>query len=167
MSEVQEITIENVTIETLSAVKYGNLLETLTKLGVEDCWKPGTKATVMVQDAIEKLAVIKSMKEDGKTEKQIEAKLAAKEAKKEDIKKAATLKAAEKEAEVQEATVEEVKVKKLTEKQVEWNLASIEKNLANGIDSQREILLKKKAALIEIQENKDYFVEELSDEVVD
>lgn len=147
-----KITEENVTIENLGAVKYGDLKETLESLGVGQCWKPGTQRVVMVQNAIEKLAVIKAMRAEGKTQEEIDEALTVKADSKEEIAKAAKLKEAE-EAEAKQAeAVKEVEAKELTKEQVEANIVSIDKNLKNGIPAQRDILLGKKKALLSMLE---------------
>lgn len=157
MSNKETITIENATIETLGAVKYGELLETFTSLGVPECWVPGTKAVKMVQNAIEKLAVIKSMKAEGKTDDEIKESFD----KKEDDKAKEKLKETEKNAEDKaksiqaEATIKEDVKNKLSKEQIIKNIESCDANLLNGIPAQRTVLLSKKVQLEKMLESYD------------
>jgi hypothetical protein len=66
------ITKDNVDEKNLSELPYGKLKETFTDLGVESAWKPGTKAKVMIKNALDKLGIIKKMDITTESKEEIE-----------------------------------------------------------------------------------------------
>ena len=58
------ITKANVTEESLNKLPYGKLKETFEALGIPSVWKPGGKAKVMIEDALNKLSIIKELPEE-------------------------------------------------------------------------------------------------------
>ena len=150
------ITKENASLETLSNVPYSSLYETFESLGIKECWKPGTKAKVMIKEALDKIAIMKSLETNGKTDDEIKD-----EAEKEFDKQAEANKSAAEDAELIEAKkrkevelkqINKIKEMKLSPEQIEKNLALIELNLKNGVPAQRNILLNKKKVLLEMLE---------------
>lgn len=59
------LTKENANEKNLSEIPYGKLKETFEALGIPSIWKPGTKSKTMVKNALNKLAIIKSLEEKG------------------------------------------------------------------------------------------------------
>lgn len=153
MSEKLEVK-QPATLESLKQVKYQDLKETFTILGVPEAWKPGSKASKMIADALEKLAIIRDLKTKGLEGEQLEA---AKQ-KQLEINESNVNDAIEEEAEQaiqkieseKKSYKEEVESMNLSKDQIENALVNINLNLKQGLPTHRAILLKKKAVLEEI-----------------
>lgn len=161
------------TEESLNAVKYQDLLATFTKLGVPEAWKGGEAKEKMIKKALEKLALIKKLVQEGNKEEDIPAILVAREEKKktvveglketasnmvEQVKEALSSKDNEentdeaKEEAVKEApkdtsVQDKIEAMNLTKVQLESSLNNINVNLKKGIPTHREILVAKKNAI--------------------
>lgn len=159
VNETKLEVVQPATLESLKAVKYQNLKETFTILGVPSAWKPGSKATKMIADALEKLAVIRDLETKGFEGEELEK---AAQLKNEENQEAAKQAAQEAEEAIEEAKTQEqedykqsVIKMKLSDEQIEEAIKNIDANLKVGVEAQRPILLSKRAVLIEILEEKE------------
>ena len=133
--------------EELSKVKYGELLNKFTELGIPEVWKAGTKKITMINSAIDKLKIKTNLEslglEDAEVSKELEVivenKIKADLAKEVEVAKQVEIK--------DKAETKQIQNSGLTKEQVEGNLRNIELNLKNGIESHRIVLLKKQADL--------------------
>ena len=138
---------KNITAEQLKAVKYGDLLETFTELGVKDVWRGGRKKTTMIEEALAKLAVLRELEEKGMDEAEQKAELESIEIKKEEIKIQEDIKEAVAKEQAEKAEVKKVVETKLTKDQIEKNLKVIAANIAGGPASHRQALFAKQEIL--------------------
>ena len=138
---------KNITAEQLKAVKYGDLLETFTQLGVKEVWRGGKKKTTMIEEALAKLAVLRELEEKGMNEDEQKAELKAIEIKKEEIKIQKEIEEAVAKEQAQKAEVKKVVETKLTKEQIEKNLKIIAANIAGGPASHRTALFAKQELL--------------------
>ena len=138
---------KNITAEQLKAVKYGDLLETFTELGVKDVWRGGKKKTTMIEEALAKLAVLRELEEKGMDEAEQKAELESIEIKKEEIKIQEDIKEAIAKEQAENAEIKKVVETKLTKEQVEKNLKVIAANIAGGPASHRQALFAKQEIL--------------------
>ena len=138
---------KNITAEQLKAVKYGDLLETFTELGVKDVWRGGKKKTTMIEEALAKLAVLRELEEKGMDEAEQKAELESIEIKKEEIKIQEDIKEAIAKEQAENAEVKKVVETKLTKDQIEKNLKVIAANIAGGPASHRQALFAKQEIL--------------------
>lgn len=137
-----------VSAETLSEVKYGDLLAKFTELGIPEVWKPGSKKIKMIETAIEKLAIVRSLEDRGLEQKEIEQELVNVELKKQQKEEQQLVEAAKQQEAADKAIVTKVEKSNLSQEQIKFNLNIIEQNLMSNIPSHRDILLKKKEALL-------------------
>lgn len=151
--------VQPATLESLKAVKYQNLKETFTILGVPQAWKPGSKATKMIADALEKLAMIRDLETKGlkgeELEKAVEAKSIENDEAIKEKQAQEDQKAQEKEDTEKEDYKQSVIKMDLSKDKLEDAVKNIDANLKVGVQAQRPILLKKRAVLIEILEDKE------------
>tara|TARA_R110000744_G_scaffold373093_1_gene485111 strand:- start:774 stop:1220 length:447 start_codon:yes stop_codon:yes gene_type:complete len=136
------------TAEDFKDVKYGDLLAKFTELGIPDVWKAGKKKKQMIDKAIEQLAVIKSLENNGLKEEEIKEELKIVEVKKAEAKEAKELEEVVEAKKADKAIVAKVEKAGLTQDQIKANLRSIEQNLMSNVPAQRIVLLKKKEALL-------------------
>lgn len=142
------------TKESLEKVKYQDLKETFTVLGVPEAWKPGSTAAKMIANALEKLAVIKDLENKGLEGEELKEAADAKQA--ENDEKVKQMQAQEDEAKQEADNAEkadyrdQVKSMNLSELQAAKAIQTIDANLKNGVPSQRQILLNKRAVLKEM-----------------
>ena len=141
---------KNITAEQLKAVKYGDLLETFTQLGVKEVWRGGKKKTTMIEEALSKLAVLRELEEKGMNEAEQKEELEAIEIKKEEIKIQKEIEEAVAKEQAQKAEVKKVVETKLTKEQIEKNLKIIAANIAGGPESHRTALFAKQELLEEL-----------------
>lgn len=158
-----------ITREELEAVKYGDLKEKFTELGIESVWKNGVKKGDLIEDALVKLAELK----ENVSEKELEGKevVTEEEEKARLLAEAQAEEAAEKEKvqlgsedenptkegskNIGEEVVEKVVVSRET---LEKRKLTIEANLAHGVPGHRENLLKqleKTQALLDALDKKE------------
>ena len=138
---------EVVTKQELNEVKYGDLLAKFTELGIEEAWTPGKKKLDMIDKAIEKLNIKRSLEEKGLEGKEIEKELEVIEQAKVEAGKAEALANAIAEEEKDKQMVVEIEEIKLTKEQIESNIKNIDANLRGGVAAHRNILLKKRDVL--------------------
>ena len=136
-----------VTAQELAAVKYGDLLQKFTELGVESCWKAGTKKVSMIESAIEKLKIKVHLEEKGLDQVEVEKEIKEIDNKKKQAIEAEKLKAAIEVEEKDKQVVKQIVESKISKQQIETNLEIIKKNLINVIPAHRIILLKKQELL--------------------
>ena len=136
------------TAEDFKDVKYGDLLAKFTELGIPDVWKASKKKKQMIDKAIEQLAVIKSLENNGLKEEEIKEELKIVEVKKAEAKEAKELEEVVEAKEADKAIVAKVEKAGLTQDQIKANLRSIEQNLMSNVPAQRIVLLKKKEVLL-------------------
>lgn len=153
-----------ITIEQLNDVKYHDFKAKFEELGIGDSYKHGIKKEDLIQIALEKLAILKSIEGD---EELSEDEKAEKISKAEDDKKKALKADAEKaEQEIieKESTIkEQIIAMKLSKSILGKNLHSINnalKNNANGSKLQRSVLISKQKAIIEILDEGLYATQE-------
>ena len=139
-----------ITSEELSQVKYGQLLDKFTELGIPEVWKAGSKKTAMIEKAIEQIRLKSSLEAQGLDKDQIEEKIAESKIAKQ---------AAEEKSKLEQAVNQEVadkqdkqvtQEKQLTRQEIEFNLNVIGQNLKFGIPSQKVVLLKKRDLLMNL-----------------
>tara|TARA_R110000796_G_scaffold24935_5_gene70815 strand:- start:1147 stop:1608 length:462 start_codon:yes stop_codon:yes gene_type:complete len=140
--------------EELMAVPYKELLEKFTELNVKDAWKPGTKREKMVENAIDKIKVLRKLEKEGLTPEEMEekaksiikAELLNKELKLEKDRASKLL------AEDQSKLGVRKRLEKLNldEPTIIKVIEGINRNLLNNIPGQRKILLIKLDILQEI-----------------
>lgn len=144
---------KSITKEELSKVKYGQLLEKFTELGVPEVWKPGSKKMVMIEKAVEQIKLKASLESQGLDEKEVAEKIV-------EIKEAKVV--AQQQEELQEAIAAEeaqkkdekkTKELKMTKEQIEWNLKMIEQNMKFGVAAQRVALMQKRDFLQDLLKN--------------
>ena len=171
--------LKKVTKEDLEKVAYKDLLSTFTELGIPEAWKPGTKGSAMIENALSLLDTIKSLENtDTKViEEVLENSTPVEETLIDttDVIKDLAVKIEEQKEVAQEEAViqvqEEAIEKEKTEKEVlkdsivAMNLSKevVEKNIKNikaalnlGIEAQRSILLTKKEILQDILDEDDF-----------
>lgn len=136
-----------ITQEELSEVKYGDLLEKFTELGIPEVWKRGKKKISMIESAIEKLKIKSNLESQGLQQDEVEKELKEIELKKEKAVQDAQLQKAIEAEEKDKQIVKQVVESKLTKEQIEYNLDNIRKNLINVIPTHRIVLLKKQELL--------------------
>lgn len=137
-----------VSAETLSEVKYGDLLAKFTELGIPEAWTPGKKKSVMIKAAIDKLAIVRSLEDRGLDQEQIADELVEVEKSQQEAKEQKQLEIAQEQEVADKAVVQKVQKAGLTQDQIKQNLKTIEQNLMSNIPAHRDILLKKKEALM-------------------
>lgn len=143
---------QEINYEYLDAIKYHQLEEKLTELGVSDAWKGGKAKKDIINDAISKLAKIKTLKEKGTADEDIQKELDLIKAEEQEQAEEALLQQQIQEEEEREAKKEQVKEKKLSPDQIRKSIDLIDRNLKNNIKGQRPILLKKRQALLDTLE---------------
>lgn len=140
----------------LKNTPYHSLKDKLVELGIEDVWKGGKKKELMIEDAVEKLAKIKSEIEKGLTKEEAIEKLPELEATEQEVIDAEVI-----EAEIQEEIrVEEAVSKlelqhtvdgKLDIQAIEVSIQGCEKGLRratfSGMQAMRKIYLDRGVAL--------------------
>lgn len=145
--------IKLITRDELKAIPYGDALkEKFEELGIGEVWKPGSKKDVMITKALEKLALLKSFINTGLTKEEAEAEVERKELRKKEIKQLSDQSKVLIQDKKKVEELKDVQKKELSEEQIIANLENININLGNNIPSQRNILLKKKEALLTLLE---------------
>lgn len=142
-----------VSAETLSEVKYGDLLAKFTELGIPEAWKPGKKKSAMIKAAIEKLAIIRSLEDRGLEQEEIAEQLIVVQDKKIQAEEQEQLEIAQAQEVADKAIVQKVQKSGLTQDQIKQNLNVIKQNLMSNIPAHRDILLKKQEALTALLED--------------
>tara|TARA_B110000285_G_scaffold189164_1_gene215710 strand:+ start:144 stop:602 length:459 start_codon:yes stop_codon:yes gene_type:complete len=143
--------------EELMAVPYKNLLEKFTELNVKDAWKPGTKREKMVDNALEKIKILKKLEAKELSPEEMEA--LAKEMIEKNRMEEALQAEKEKEAKIlaednsKQGVRNRIEAMNLSKEQVIKSIKGINTNLINGIPSQRKILLVKLEILEDILNN--------------
>lgn len=136
---------------SLEKVKYQDLLETFTVLGIPEIWKPGSSRTKMISRALERLSIIRDLKNKGLEGEALEvAKLEAIDDSKKAVEKKAIEEAKEKEIIEEETQKKEatlIKAESLTIEQANRALKVIESNLKNASKLGRSALLTKRKSL--------------------
>jgi hypothetical protein len=141
------------TFEDLNKVKYGDLEETFTELGIPGAWKPGTKKKVLIEEALAQLRDLKELVENGMSEEEAKKKLLIKSQERklaEQIEKEKRKKELEVK-EVSKATdlMRRIKRMKLSDEQLQYNLRNIRGNLKNAPSGPNRLILLQKEAAIE------------------
>lgn len=143
--------------EELMAVPYKNLLEKFTELNVKDAWKPGTKREKMVDNALEKIKILKKLEAKELSPEEME--VLAKEMIEKNRMEEALQAEKEKEAKIlaednsKQGVRNRIEAMNLSKEQVIKSIKGINTNLINGIPSQRKILLVKLEILEDILNN--------------
>jgi hypothetical protein len=153
-----------ITLEELEQIKYQDLQAKFEGLGIPEVWRQGAKKAVMIEAAIEKLTIVKSLENLNKTPEEIAEELSTRDSKLEEIQKEETLALAKAEEDNDSKLIDDIKKLKLNRVQIEKNLSNIKAGLQNNIASHRGILLKKKAMLEDLLKN---YVEEIVVKVED
>ena len=128
----------------LKKTPYHSLKDKLIELGVEDAWKGGKKKELIIKEAVEKLAKIKSEIDKGLTKEEAIEKLPLLEATEQQVIEAQVIEAdAEKVIEVQEA-VSELELQHtidgvLNVEAIEFTIAGAEKGLKRATFSQLRV----------------------------
>tara|TARA_R110000803_G_scaffold190934_1_gene253578 strand:- start:38 stop:496 length:459 start_codon:yes stop_codon:yes gene_type:complete len=151
--------MENIEVskEELMKVPYKNLLEKFTELNVKDAWKPGTKREKMVDNALEKIKILKKLEAKELSPEEMEA--LAKEMIEKNRMEEALQAEKEKEAKIlaedssKQGVRNRIEAMNLSKEQVIKSIKGINTNLINGIPSQRKILLVKLEILEDILNN--------------
>lgn len=136
-----------ITKEVLDEVSYKDLQAKFLELGLTDVWKPGKKKDAMIQEALDKLKLVKSFENAGLAPEEVKAAVENVEQAQEAALQAEKVLEEESQEASNQIELEEAVELQLTLAQIEQNLATIEANLKNNIPAQRNILLKKKAML--------------------
>lgn len=142
-----------VSIETLSEVKYGDLLATFTELGIPEAWRPGKKKSAMIKAAIEKLAIIRSLEDRGLDQQEVAEQLIVAQDKQLQADEQEQLEIAQEQEVADKAIAQNVQKAGLTQDQIKQNLKTIASNLMSNIPAHRDILLKKQEALTALLED--------------
>ena len=139
--------IKAITAEDFRDVKYHDLLNKFTELGIPEVWKGGAKKSDLIKKAVDRLKIKSSLESIGldkeEVSKEVE-KMAIKKAKAEDQKILEEAKQVEKE---DKAIANKIIKSNLTKEQIEKNIKTIEGNLAGGVPSHRKVLIIKLEAL--------------------
>lgn len=141
---------KNITKQELSKVKYGQLLEKFTELGVPEAWKAGSKKIVMIEKAIELYKIKQNLEQEGLSKEEVETKVVEIEQEREVLKQTEELKKAIEVEEKEKKAQEKTKELNLTKEQIEYNIKNIDANLIQCTDQQRFELIKKKDFLLEL-----------------
>tara|TARA_R110002051_G_scaffold100268_1_gene170545 strand:+ start:1559 stop:2092 length:534 start_codon:yes stop_codon:yes gene_type:complete len=154
------VVVEPATIESLNVVKYQDLLETFTVLGVPDAWKPGSAREKMIGAALEKLSIIRELEAKGLKGQELQA------AKANAYIQADTLTGNVAQAEALNNDLKAVEVKKeveakvlkmsLSKEQAQKNLDIINANLNGASPGGRKILLQKRKILQDLLEKDEF-----------
>ena len=148
--------MQKVTFETLDAVKYNQLNETLTELGVGQAFKAGKKKVDIINDALSKLEIVSKLKESGADKKEIDLELNKTDEERDvDQQKKAQedfLKEEQAKKEAAAKQKKEIVEAKLSPEQIAANIKRIEGNLKNQpTQAAREVLLRKLTMLQGLQ----------------
>ena len=136
--------------QELQEVKYHDLLEKFTELGVPQIWKAGKKKATMITKAIEELKIKQSLESKGLNEKEVEVELEAIKEKKIEVEQAEKLEVAIKAELKEKKEVKKVVDADLSKEVIEANLLNIQKQMVQCIPSHRMILIKKKDLLLDL-----------------
>jgi multidrug resistance efflux pump len=139
---------KKVTVEDFKDVKYGDLLAKFTELGVPNAWANGKKKIDMIYKAVKQLAVIKSLENEGLSDEQVKEELIKADIAREELVKDEQVKFAQDAEIADKAIVDKIEKAELTQDQIKSNLKTIEQNLKSNIPAHRDILQKKKEALL-------------------
>lgn len=139
-----------ITKQDLGQVKYGDLLDKFTELGIPEVWKAGTKKAKMIDAAIEKLNIKKSLESLGLDKVQVSEELKTIAKNKEEAQKAELIEKAKQEILNDKNEVKELKGQGYSKEQLEAQILNIDKNLIQVIPTHRIALLKKKEQLVQL-----------------
>lgn len=139
-----------ITKQDLGQVKYGDLLDKFTELGIPEVWKAGTKKVKMIDAAIEKLKIKESLESLGLDKVQVSEELKAIVKNKEEAQKVELIEKAEQEIVEDKRQVKELKSQGYSKEQLEAQISNIDKNLIQVIPTHRLALLKKKEQLVQL-----------------
>lgn len=139
-----------ITKQDLGKVKYGDLLDKFTELGIPEVWKAGTKKIKMIEAAIEKLKIKDSLESLGLDKVQVSDELKAIAKNKAQAEKDKAIEDAKQEIIKDKQEIKELKQQGFSKEQLEAQLLNVEKNLAQVLPTHRIALIKKKDQLMEL-----------------